>query len=204
MDAQADALIAMIDEFSVPLRMREGLDEGAFKKYVTVLQDCAAAWRGRATIPRSAANVLVDIFPTTDAVAYSYDEDQQARIKDAARTLWGLARDSVADDPAVGTVPEAEELATAWERFHLPLQTAQGLDADALESLLGALRTCASAWQGRPELPRLGARVLIDISAEPLMSAERYDESDQAAITETVAELQELVWECVAVDESEL
>jgi hypothetical protein len=203
-NAQAEALIAMIDEFSVPLRMHDGLDEAAFEKYTAVLRDCAAAWRGRAAIPRSAVNVLVDIFPTTDAVAYSYDEDQRPRIKNAAHTLWQLARESVADDPGGDAAPETRDLAAEWERFRAPLNAAQGIDADALDSLLRALRVCADAWQGRPELPRLGARVLIDAAAEPLISAERYDEADESEIMEAVAELQELVWECVAVDESEL
>ncbi|WP_285751535.1 hypothetical protein [Lentzea sp. NBRC 105346] len=97
--------------------------------------------------------------------------------------------------------PELSDLAQTWERFVLGLRRRDGLDADALNALKEALGACAAAWAGRDSIPRLGANILVDIVPATDSNSHLYEGEVQQQIIEVMYELQDLVWDCVAIHE---
>lgn len=91
-------LVSAASEFTVGLRMREGVSEAAFQRLSSVLRSCAYSWEGLAEIPRRAANVLVDIFPATESSADLYDGEERDRIQEMAFQLHELIQECVAVD----------------------------------------------------------------------------------------------------------
>lgn len=93
------------------------------------------------------------------------------------------------------------ELLAAWEDFIVGLRMRQGLSESSLERLRESLRACASAWEGHESIPRLGANILVDIFPATEASADLYEEEVRARIQEVSFHLQDLVQECVAVQD---
>lgn len=98
MPGEAEALVAAWEEFSVPLRMKDGIDDQALANLKSALSDCADAWRGVDTIPRRAVNVLVDISPTMETFVQSYGEPTAGRLRETAYSLQELVWACVAVD----------------------------------------------------------------------------------------------------------
>jgi hypothetical protein len=65
-------LLAAWEDFTVALRMRDGLSARAYERLRDALRACARSWEGRDSVPRLGANILVDIFPATEASADLY------------------------------------------------------------------------------------------------------------------------------------
>lgn len=95
---------------------------------------------------------------------------------------------------------EVEELTTSWERFVTPLRLNDGVNEDHLASLTKALVRCAEVWRDLDQIPRSGVHVLVGIVPAMDNLAYAYEEPMAARIREAMVSLQELVWECVAVD----
>ena len=64
-----------------------------------------------------------------------------------------------------------------------------------------ALQACASSWEGRDSVPRLGAYILVDIFPATEASADLYTGEERTRIQEVSFYLQDLVRECVGVRE---
>lgn len=90
------ALLQAVEAFGVPLRSGEGFNEAGFQSLVDALRACATAWADADTIPKLAANVLVDLAPATEAASYAYRDAVAERIREASYTLADLIRDCVA------------------------------------------------------------------------------------------------------------
>jgi len=95
-DRDVEALIVAAEKLTVPLRMRQGLDEAAYDSLRQALRVCADAWRERDTVPKVAANVLVDLAPAIEASSYLYSDDYRARVQQAAVEIGDLVRACVA------------------------------------------------------------------------------------------------------------
>jgi hypothetical protein len=88
-------LLAAWEDFIVGLRMREGLSERAYKRLRDALGACARSWEGRESIPRLGANILVDIFPATEASADLYSDEVRTQIMEASFYLQDLVQECV-------------------------------------------------------------------------------------------------------------
>jgi hypothetical protein len=92
---EADALNQAVEQFTVPLRMGEGMNEIALDNLRDALRLCAGAWRNTDSIPKSAALELVDLAPAIESSSYLYDEDYAARVRDVSVEIADLVRESV-------------------------------------------------------------------------------------------------------------
>jgi hypothetical protein len=95
-EPEVGALLVAADQFIVPLRMGEGIDEVAYDRLCGALHRCADAWRGRDAVPKRAANVLVDLYPAVEAGSYMYGDDYLPTVLMAAEEIGHLARSCVA------------------------------------------------------------------------------------------------------------
>lgn len=89
-------MVVAAEKLTVPLRMRQGLDEAAYDNLRQALRGCADAWRGRDAVPKVAVNVLVDLVPAIEASSYLYSDDYRARVQQAAVEIGDLVRACVA------------------------------------------------------------------------------------------------------------
>ncbi|WP_043265911.1 hypothetical protein [Streptomyces sp. CT34] len=96
------------------------------------------------------------------------------------------------------------ELASSWERFDVSLRMRRGFDEMAFNQLKTALAQCAESWASSDTIPRLAANILVDIFPATEGNSPLYSGPEAEKITEAAYELQELVTECVAVDEESL
>jgi hypothetical protein len=99
---------------------------------------------------------------------------------------------------------EVEELVSAWEAFSVPLRMKDGFDESSFAGLASALTHCAQAWRGSDAIPRLAVNVLVDIAPAMEALATAYEETMATRIRDAGFRLQELVADCVAVDDPEL
>jgi hypothetical protein len=95
-DPEVAELLSAWEQFDLGLRLREGLSEGAYDRLRIALQACADAWRDLPAIPRLGANVLVDMFPSTEANTDLYEGDIRDRILEIAFEIQDLVRECVA------------------------------------------------------------------------------------------------------------
>lgn len=79
--------------FLVPLRMGKGFDRVGFESLCSVIRDCALAWRGNSSVPKDAAAILFDAYPTMVSCSYLYDDERAQQIQLAAEELAELIRD---------------------------------------------------------------------------------------------------------------
>ena len=96
MSDEVEALMTAWEAFVVPLRMREGIQDGPLADLRSALSDCAESWKGCDALPRRAVNVLVDIVPAVDGLAESYGEPLEPRLREIAYVLQALVWDCVA------------------------------------------------------------------------------------------------------------
>jgi len=96
---------------------------------------------------------------------------------------------------------ELQFLADSWKEFDLSLRMNRGLDESALESLKSALGACASAWANLDAIPRLGVNILVDIFPATESNSNSYAGEVGERIMAVAFELQELVSDCVQIDE---
>ncbi|MFF8589462.1 hypothetical protein ACWIFK_29240 [Streptomyces althioticus] len=82
--------------FDESLRNGSGFDEPAYDALTAALRACAAEWAELDAIPRLGANVLVDLFPSTEANAALYSGEAADRVIRAAYDLHALAGQCVA------------------------------------------------------------------------------------------------------------
>jgi hypothetical protein len=95
-EPEVGALLVAAEQFTVPLRRGEGIDEAAYDRLCGALRRCADAWRGRDAVPKRAANVLVDLYPEVEAGSYLYGEDYLPTVRMAAERIGDLVRSCVA------------------------------------------------------------------------------------------------------------
>lgn len=97
---------------------------------------------------------------------------------------------------------ELKSLADSWKEFDLSLRMNRGLDESALMSLKHALEACALAWANLDAIPRLGVNILVDIFPATESNSNSYAGEVGERIMAIAYELQDLVSECVHIDES--
>jgi hypothetical protein len=97
--------------------------------------------------------------------------------------------------------PEITDLLSAWERFDLGLRFREGVSESAYDGLRAALLICAEAWHHLPAIPRLGANVLVDMFPATEANADLYEGEIRSRILAMAFEIQDLVRECVAINE---
>jgi hypothetical protein len=95
-DEAAGRLARAWGDFDISLRMGEGFNEELFSRLKEVLQECTEAWRGKDSIPRLGANVMVDFFGLTEGNSHLYDEATARQIMDAAYELHMMVAECVA------------------------------------------------------------------------------------------------------------
>lgn len=83
-------------DYIVALRSNEGFQEDLYDRLAGALRECAAEWQDADSIPKLAANVLVDIVSVSQSAAGAYDEPVRKRIMDASFELYDLVNDCVA------------------------------------------------------------------------------------------------------------
>ena len=93
-----------------------------------------------------------------------------------------------------------EALRNAWDAFSTPLRMREGFSPDRYQALRSRLEDCAAAWQGKECLPRVAVNILVDILPSMEAGIHLYGDAQQEQIREATYSLQELIWECVAVD----
>lgn len=82
--------------FDEGLRMHHDFNEEVYASLKGALRECAEAWAMLDSIPRLGANILVDIFPSTEANANLYEGELAGRVTEAAYELHGLVGECVA------------------------------------------------------------------------------------------------------------
>jgi hypothetical protein len=85
--SESDRLDKAAEKFLVPLRLNEGFDSLALANLLNVIDQCGRDWRGRETIPKSAALMLAELWPSTDACAYLHAGEMRQRIVEAAAVI---------------------------------------------------------------------------------------------------------------------
>ena len=91
-----DRLAQAWQAFDIPVREGAGIDERLLENLKTALQAFAESWASSDSIPRMAANILVDIYPATESNASLYDETESEKITQAAYELHELVGECVA------------------------------------------------------------------------------------------------------------
>lgn len=91
-----EELVATADDFTVALRIGHGFSDPKFQALCNSLRACAELWAADDSIPKLAANVLVDLWPSIQACSYLYSGDEADRIMKAADEVADLTRTIVA------------------------------------------------------------------------------------------------------------
>ena len=173
-------------EFIVALRSNEGFRADPYAALVGVLRDCAPGWWQVDAIPKSGANVLVEIVPATQAAAEAYDEPVRTRVLDASFELYDLVVECFATTRADGG----------------PTRT--GYPTPAAMSPLGWLNyvkaQLASASLG--QIPRHALAVGVELGTEEVtvhFQLTEVDEEDEESITEIIDEFAIMLGDVVPV-----
>ena len=69
--------------------------EPVLAELLTAWEDFIVALRIRDGLPRLGANILVDIFPATEASAYLYTGEERTRIQEVSFDLQDLVQECV-------------------------------------------------------------------------------------------------------------
>lgn len=81
--------------FTTGLRLGEGFDDSSFQTLRAAIRACGAEWAGEDAIPKSAAILLVDLWPSIQACAYLYEGQEADRIMKTADEVADLTRAAV-------------------------------------------------------------------------------------------------------------
>lgn len=87
-------LVVSSEQFLVPLRMGEGFDRDKFQNLCLALNKCATIWATRDSIPKLAANILVDLYPSIISASYLYSTEGD-QIREEAEIIADLVREIV-------------------------------------------------------------------------------------------------------------
>lgn len=79
-------------ELLTPLRQGRGVDTTAADRLKTALGAAALAWTGSVVIPKTAANLFVDLANGIDACSYAYGGEDAERIRLLADEIADLVR----------------------------------------------------------------------------------------------------------------
>jgi hypothetical protein len=82
----------------IALRRGDGLDESAAASLKEALRNAAEAWRESPAIPKSAANLFVDLAVGIENCRYLYSGTLAEEITKLADEIGGLVRECVALD----------------------------------------------------------------------------------------------------------
>jgi hypothetical protein len=82
--------------FDGRLRSGSGFDVAAYERPRRALRGCAEEWAVHDAVPQEGANVLVDVFPATEANAGVYEGEVAEQVMDAAYELHDLVSACVA------------------------------------------------------------------------------------------------------------
>ena len=93
MNEEIDLFIEKWLDFSGKIRGKDGLDEDLYDDLVELLQSIQSKLIGKDLIPKSLAEIFVDIWGALTSSADMYDDDARQRIYEAADHLTGYARD---------------------------------------------------------------------------------------------------------------
>ncbi|GGX32884.1 hypothetical protein GCM10010297_62910 [Streptomyces malachitofuscus] len=91
-----DRMVQAWAKFDESLREGIGFDETLYTALTEALRMCADEWAELDAIPRLGANVLVDVFPATEANAALYEGEAADRVTQAAYELHELIGECVA------------------------------------------------------------------------------------------------------------
>lgn len=92
MDRITDRLLAAATAVLVPLRAGDGLPEASAKELLSSLAACAEAWRMDSTVPKVAANLLVDLATGIAAQGHAYGGAEGVAITRFADDVSELIR----------------------------------------------------------------------------------------------------------------
>lgn len=92
-------------------------------------------------------------------------------------------------------------LADAWEKFDVPLRMHEGFNEESFVKLKGVLKECSESWATLDSIPRLAVNILVDIFPATEGNADLYEKVISEKIVQMAFELQELVGECVALND---
>jgi hypothetical protein len=95
LDEPVSELIRATEEVLTPLRVGDGFNQSSFMELCRVLEDIARQWRTLDSIPKSAVNVLIDLWPGIQSCSYLYEGEEANQIMKAADTVADLTRDIV-------------------------------------------------------------------------------------------------------------
>lgn len=90
-----DALDESAETFTTGLRLGDGFDEEKFQSLCDALRACAELWAAEESIPKSAAMLLVDLWPSIQACSYLYSGREADRIMKAADSIADLTRSAL-------------------------------------------------------------------------------------------------------------
>ena len=93
--SEIDLLLDAWKRFDVGLTMGEGYKSEDDAQLRQALGRCADAWKELDAIPRIGANILVDIFPATEANAERYQGPDRQSLIEAAYHLQALVQECV-------------------------------------------------------------------------------------------------------------
>lgn len=91
-----ETLLDAQDEFTGPLRVRDGFNSEAYQHYCSALKAFACEWRDQDLIPKVVADALVDVYPAMLSISNVYQGDEKEKIERAAEELAELIRDCFA------------------------------------------------------------------------------------------------------------
>jgi hypothetical protein len=85
-------LQAAATEFLTLLRQGRGMDTNAAGRLKNALREAAKQWERSDVVPKSAANLFVDLSSGIEACSYSYGPDEANRIRLVADEIADLVR----------------------------------------------------------------------------------------------------------------
>lgn len=81
------------DGLIISLRFAKGLDEDKVLNICSTLKKLSKEWEKMDSIPKKAADLFIDFYPTVEAACELYDEEVKIRIMDSVDKIMDLMRD---------------------------------------------------------------------------------------------------------------
>ena len=92
------------ERFVVQLRRNEGFDPDALDELCEAIDSCGRSWVASASVPKSAALILAELYPAVEGCAELYPEPTRTRILEAAARVAQSVSASL-DTPEGGLDP---------------------------------------------------------------------------------------------------